>query len=291
MIKLENNNLLIETKNDGAELTRIYSKTTDKEFLWNADSKYWARHSPILFPIVGRLKDNETIINDTLYNMNQHGFARDMFFDLINDNENSLTYKLESNDITKTHYPYDFELIIKYVLRDSSINVKWQVKNKSSEDMYFSIGAHPAFNVPFDSDINLNNYYLKLQSNNNVNSYSLDGPFVSTKSKVDSLSNITLTPELFINDAIIYDNINKISICSKNSNTSINVKFENFPFVGIWSPYYKDTNSIAPFVCIEPWYGIADSIDSNKDYKAKLGINKLSVGEIFEASYEIEICI
>ena len=291
MNKLENNNLIIEVKNNGAELTKIYSKAINKDFLWSANSKYWGRHSPILFPIVGRLKDNETNIKGTMYNMNQHGFARDMYFDLINQEKNSLTYKLKSDDTTKSRYPYEFELIIKYTLNTSSITVSWEVKNKSNEFMYFSIGAHPAFNVPFDDNTDLSQYYLKFQSKNTVNSYILEGPFVSKKTSLSCLNNLDIKPELFKNDAVIYDNVSEVSICSKISNTSIHVNFENFPFVGIWSPYYKETNSIAPFICIEPWYGIADSINSNKYFKSKLGINKLSIGEVFKASYEIEICV
>ncbi|MEG1410711.1 MAG: aldose 1-epimerase family protein [Terrisporobacter sp.] len=291
MNKLENNNLIIETKSHGAELTRIYSKSTTQEFLWNANNKYWARHSPILFPIVGRLKDNETYINNTLYNMNQHGFARDMNFNLINSDFNSLTYKLKSDDTTKNYYPYDFELLIKYTIKNSSIHINWTVINKTDSEMYFSIGGHPAFNIPFNNIDKVDNYYLKFKSSNPVSSYKLDGPYVSSKSSINNLTDMSLSSDLFANDALIYDNVDSVSICSKNSSTSIELKFNNFPFVGIWSPYYKETNSIAPFICVEPWYGIADSIDSNKKYTSKLGINKLNKNEIFEASYEIKINI
>ena len=121
MNKLENNNLIIESKISGAELTRIYSKKFDKEILWSGDSKFWGRHSPILFPIVGRLKDNETIIEDNSYNMSQHGFARDMEFEIIDNDDISITYKLISSENTKSYYPYDFELIIKYTLLDNII--------------------------------------------------------------------------------------------------------------------------------------------------------------------------
>lgn len=290
MNTLENNNLLIEINTKGAELSRIYSKTTNKEILWYGDNAHWGRHSPILFPIVGRLKDNETIIDNTVYQMNQHGFARDMNFELLEIKNNSLTYKLESDTNTKTRYPYDFELLITYTLEESFVDINWKVVNRSNSDMYFSIGAHPAFNIPFEEMDTLDNYYLNFKSTGKVNSYSLDGPFVSSKNSVDNLELLNLKPELFKNDALIYDNVYEVSICSKNTNQSINVKFTNFPFVGIWSPYYKKSNSIAPFLCIEPWYGIADSVDSNKDYKSKLGINKLSTSEVFEASYQIKIC-
>ncbi|CEJ72282.1 glycoside hydrolase-type carbohydrate-binding protein [[Clostridium] sordellii] len=289
MNKIENNKLIIETTNKGAELINIYSKTENKELLWNGDSKFWGRHSPILFPIVGRLKDNETIIDSKLYNMSQHGFARDMEFDLIDKSTNSITYILKSCSKTKSVYPYDFELTIKYTLVDTTINIDWKVFNKSNKDMYFSIGAHPAFNIPFYDNESINDYFLKFECSKDINNYTLEGPFVSKKSEVKSIDILNLTPELFKNDALIYDNINKISICSKNNTSSIDIKFESFPFVGIWSPYYKESNSIAPFLCIEPWYGIADSIDSTKIFKDKLGINKLPNKETFIASYSITI--
>ncbi|MDU5019433.1 MAG: aldose 1-epimerase family protein, partial [Clostridiales bacterium] len=253
------------------------------------DSKFWGKHSPILFPIVGRLKDNETIIDSKLYNMNQHGFARDMEFNLIDKSINSITYILKSNSKTKSFYPYDFELTVKYTLIDTTINIYWKVFNKSNKDMYFSIGAHPAFNIPFYDNESINDYFLKFECSKDINNYTLEGPFVSKKSEVKSIDILNLTPELFKNDALIYDNINKISICSKNNTSSIDIKFESFPFVGIWSPYYKESNSIAPFLCIEPWYGIADSIDSTKIFKDKLGINKLPNKETFIASYSITI--
>lgn len=286
---LENNNLLIQVNNKGAELSRVYLKSTNKEILWCGDNTYWGRHSPILFPIVGRLKDNETIIDNNVYKMNQHGFARDMNFELINITDTSLTYKLESDTTTKTCYPYNFELLITYTLGESFIDINWKVMNKTESDMYFSIGAHPAFNIPFDKTDTLDSYYLKFKSIDKVNSYSLDGPFVCSKELINNLEYLNLKPELFKNDALIYDNVYEISICSKNTNQSVNVKFVNFPFVGIWSPYYKENNSIAPFLCIEPWYGIADSVSSNKDYKSKLGINRLASNEVFEISYQIEI--
>ncbi|WP_195948003.1 aldose 1-epimerase family protein [Paraclostridium bifermentans] len=289
MNKLENKDLIIEVKNTGAELSRIYSKTLNKEFLWNGNRKFWGRHSPILFPIVGRLKDNETIIDEKPYNMNQHGFARDFDFNLIEKDQNSLTYKLASNSETEKYYPYDFELFIKYIITETEIKVCWKVINTDCSDIFFSIGAHPAFNVPFDKETTIDNYYLNFKTRDEVSNYLLQGPFVCKKSKVDSLKSIKLHPEIFKNDALIYDNVDEITISSKNSSTSIYVKFDNFPFVGVWSPYNKEDNTIAPFVCIEPWFGIADCLDSDKIFKNKLGINQLSPNKTFETSYSITI--
>ena len=285
MNKLENDFLIIETTKSGAELTKIFSKDKNKEILWNGDSKYWGRHSPILFPIVGRLKDNETIIDNKVYNMTQHGFARDMDFDLVDITNDSISYKLTSNENTKKYYPYSFELIVTYKLINNNVNIYWQVKNTDSKEMYFSIGAHPAFNI----ESNIEDYYLEFNTRNNVENITLNGPFNDKYTKVDTLDKLNLSPEVFINDAIIYTNIDEIKLKSKNDNFFINVSFKDFPLVGIWSPFYKDTNTIAPFICIEPWYGLCDSINSDKIFKNKSFINKLKSKESFYTSYSISI--
>lgn len=287
MYTLENEGLIIETKSSGAELTRIYSKKYDKEILWNGDKKYWGRQSPILFPIVGRLKENKTLIEDKIYNINQHGFARDMDFDLINKDKNSITYKLTSNEKSRQIYPYNFNLFISYTIIGEKVKISWKVENIDSQDIYFSIGGHPAFNI--SSKENLTDYYVEFKCRKNVNKVNLEGPYYNEIEEVNSLELLDLNPSVFENDAIIYTNIDEISLKSRKEEFYINVNIKDFPLVGIWSPYYKDTNTTAPFICIEPWYGLADSIHSDKIYKNKKYINKLNIGESFEVSYNIEI--
>lgn len=284
---IESNDLIIESKNSGAELTRIYSKKYNKEILWNGDSSFWGRHSPILFPIVGRLKDNETYIEDKLYNMSQHGFARDMEFEVIDETNSSIIYKLQSNEESKKFYPYEFELLIKYTLEENKLNIKWEVKNIDSREIYFSIGAHPAFNI--SSREELSNYYIEFKCKDNVNQISLEGPYYNEIKSISNLETLELNPKSFEKDAIIFTNIDELSIKNKKEDNYIKVSFEDFPLVGIWSPYYKDENLTAPFICIEPWYGLADSVNSDKIYKNKKFINKLNVGETFTTDYAIEI--
>lgn len=284
---LENSDLIIESKNLGAELTRIYSKKYNKEILWNGDSAFWGRHSPILFPIVGRLKDNEIYIEDKLYNMSQHGFARDMEFEVIDETNSSIIYKLQSNEESKKFYPYEFELLIKYTLEKGKLNIKWEVKNIDSREIYFSIGAHPAFNI--SSREELSNYYIEFKCKDNVNQISLEGPYYNEITSISNLKTLELNPKSFEKDAIIFTNIDELSIKNKKEDNYIKVSFKDFPLVGIWSPYYKDENLTAPFICIEPWYGLADSVNSDKIYKNKKFINKLNVGETFTTDYAIEI--
>lgn len=284
---LENDNLIIESKNNGAELTRIYSKKYNKEILWGGDKEYWGRQSPILFPIVGRLKENKTLIEDKIYNMSQHGFARDMYFDLIHVDKNSIEYKLTSDEKTREIYPYNFNLFISYTIIDEKIRVDWKVENIDSKDIYFSIGGHPAFNI--SSSKNLDDYYIEFKCRKNVKKVTLEGPYYNEIEDIDSLSILELNPNVFENDAIIYTDIDSVSLKSRKEEFYINIDIKDFPLVGIWTPYYKDANSTAPFICIEPWYGLADNIDSDKIYKNKKYINKLNRGDSFRASYYIEI--
>lgn len=283
---LQNENLIVESVSNGAELTRIYSKKFDKDILWNGDSKFWGRRSPVLFPIVGRLKDNQTTIENQTYSMGQHGFARDMEFEVVDSSTNHISYRLVANEQSKQLYPYNFELIIKYTLQESGVNVEWTVINNDCKDIYFSIGAHPAFNIDRN---NLSDYYLDFKHRNNIEKIDLEGPFASTRTSINNLTKINLCSESFAKDALIYTNIDEISIKSNSTNYSVRLAFKDFPLVGIWTPYYKESNTVAPFLCIEPWYGLADDINTDGQYVNKHYINKLAIGENFKASYTIFI--
>lgn len=285
---LQNEDLIVESKNLGAELTKIYSKKNKKDILWCGDDKYWGRQSPILFPIVGRLKDNKTIIEGNEYTISQHGFARDMDFEISDATNNSISYILTSNDKTKSIYPYSFNLIIRYILIESSIVIKWEVENTDNKDIYFSIGAHPAFNLPMDTSKCTQDYSLKFKCRDIVNNITLNGPYYDQSKNIDNLDIIDLKPSLFNNGALIYTNIDEITILENKENEILKVEFEDFPLVGVWSPYYED-DSIAPFVCIEPWYGLADNINSDYQYSHKAYINKLEMNKKFKVSYKISV--
>lgn len=283
---LQNDNLIVESTNHGAELTRIYSKKFDKDILWHGDNLFWGRRSPILFPIVGRLKDNQTVIENNTYSMGQHGFGRDMDFEVIESTSKFISYKLISSEKTKKYYPYSFELIVKYILNDASVDVEWSVTNTDSKDIHFSIGAHPAFNINRDL---FSEYYLEFKCKDNVEKIELDGPFASTRTSINTLDTLQLNAELFKNDALIYTNVDEISIKSNKQHHSVRLTFTNFPLVGIWTPYYKESNTVAPFLCIEPWYGLADDINTDGDYLNKHYLNKLCINENFKVSYTISI--
>ena len=144
-MKLENEFLLVEIAAQGAEVTRIFNKKDETDVLWEGNPVFWCRHSPLLFPYVGKTYQNKLWIDGKQYDTEKHGFARTSLFDCVAESENSVTYMLKDSEETKKMFPYAFELYVTYTLEENRLNVKWEVKNPSDETIYFTIGAHPAF--------------------------------------------------------------------------------------------------------------------------------------------------
>lgn len=274
--------LEINVANKGAELTSI--KFNNKEMLHDGRS-FWDRQAPVLFPIVGRLKDNKTIINNATYEMSQHGFARDMKFNTIKDSQNEKVYMLKSNNDTLKMYPFEFELYTRYVINNDILTVKYKVVNKDNKEMIFGIGAHPGIKI----DLNQEDYYFELeQEEDNIKFMEVEGHYISdypAKNLLENKKIINITKESFINDAIIIKNFKskKITLKQKRDNKKI-VEFDisNFPILGIWS------KPNAPYICVEPWYNTADRVTSTGHLKDKEGIIKLQPNNIFECEYSMK---
>lgn len=274
--------LEINVANKGAELTSI--QFNNKEMLHDGRS-FWNRQAPVLFPIVGRLKDNKTIINNATYEMSQHGFARDMNFNCINDNNNEKVYMLKSNNNTLKMYPFEFELYTTYVIENDTLTVKYKVVNKDDQEMIFGIGAHPGIKI----DLNQEDYYFELErEEDNIEFMEVEGNYISdypAKNLLENKKIIDITKESFINDAIIIKNFKskKITLKQKRDNKKI-VEFNisNFPILGIWS------KPNAPYICVEPWYNTADRVTSTGYLKDKEGIIKLQPNNIFECEYSMK---
>lgn len=289
MIVIENEWLNVEVSRDGAELRGVKNKNNNLEYMWTGDEAYWGRVSPVLFPIVGRLKNDQYVLKDKTYTMSQHGFLRDVTFKLEEQTATTVSFSFESAGNFTEIYPYEFKAVIRYILEKDSVNVEWEILNLNQEIMYFSIGAHPAFRMPLLENETLSNYSLNYTKSNHksVTAYEIKGGLVHEKGAVDEVSTIPLSSSLFTNDAIIYSNIDAISLTSDQSDHSVKVTFKDFPYVGVWSKYEETDGTIAPFVCIEPWYGIADTDLATGNLKEKLGINKLDVGDVFKANYQM----
>ena len=281
MFTIGNEHLKIIISKKGAELQSIFNKQTQLEYLWNGNPAFWSKRSPILFPIVGTLKNDIYYYNDKPYKLNRHGFARDMDFEIETPTASAVTFLLRSDETTLRNFPFEFELRVMYSLRENNLRVNYNVSNISNREMYFSVGGHPAFKVPLVDGMGYDDYYLEFNEEETKPRWpiSKDGLIETTPVPLLQQTNVLpLTKELFSKDALVLKNPTSsiVSLKSDKSSHGLDFDFGDFPYLGIWAA--KD----ADFVCIEPWCGIADSVDTNQQLVNKEGINKLNAGEIFQ---------
>ncbi|KLT65059.1 aldose 1-epimerase family protein [Pedobacter sp. BMA] len=286
MITIENDYLRVNLAAKGAELQGLFSKETNIEYLWNADSKYWGKHSPVLFPIVGSLKNDSFIYNGKNYALPRHGFARDHVFSVEKISETEAVFTLSQSEDTLKIYPFYFELKLRYRLIDRKLNLTYEVINNGTDELLFSLGAHPAFAVPNTPDTTYSDYYLAFNSDDKLTYWELnDGLVANTTSNIELNGHkLELRHELFYNDALVFKTLqsNCISLLNTKNDFGLHFHFEDFPFFGIWAA--KD----APFVCLEPWCGVADGVDHNQELRHKEGIIKLSPNENWLRFWEVE---
>jgi galactose mutarotase-like enzyme len=288
MQTLKNNQITIKINPKGAELTSLFNHENQTEYLWNADPTFWGKSSPVLFPIVGSLKENIYRFEGQEYTLPRHGFARDREFVVEKSDENSVTFLLTHDENTLKVYPFKFEFRLIYALENNSLNVTYFVKNIGENKMYFSVGGHPAFAVPLAENTVYNDYYLQFNKTETFKRWGLTPEGLIETQPSDFLTDtnkLSLTKELFYDDAIVFKNIESTSVILKSNKTNQQLKFdfECFPYLGIWAA--KD----ADFVCIEPWCGIADSANHNQELTEKEGIIVLDLGEDFERTWRVEI--
>ena len=281
VITLSNSQISVAIKTLGAELCSIKNKL-NREFMWEGNPNFWGKHSPVLFPIVGTLKNNTFYHNDTKYTLTRHGFARDMEFELIEKTEDSATFSIQSNSATLLNYPFEFELQIQYTLINTTVEIDYKVVNKDNSEIPFSIGAHPAFALPSSFE----DYSLDFEKVEPLKYTLLENDLVSQQTeKIHTNTNrVPLTYELFKRDALIFKKLqsNSLTIIEEDK-PILKVHFQDFPSLGIW------TKVGAPFICIEPWFGYSDTTESNGDLFEKEGVIVLEANATFQAKFSIEI--
>lgn len=281
MIVILNNRLLTaEINTKGAELISLTKGNFN--YIWEVDEKFWNKTSPVLFPIVGSLKNNAFSIDEKTYSLSRHGFARDLEFELIQQKETSALFCLKWNELTLKNYPFHFELFINYELKNKTLIITYKVINHSKIKMPFNIGAHPAFNLTNKTD----EYSLEFNAFEDFKTHQLEnGLFSGETQKIDNNhKTLFLKESLFENDALVFKNIKSNSIKLKHlENDYVKMNFYNFPHLGIW----KKPN--ANFLCIEPWTGYADDIDAKGEIYDKKEIQVLNQNCFFECKIEIEI--
>lgn len=285
---IKNQQITVKINPKGAELLNFFNHENQTEYMWNADPSFWGKSSPVLFPIVGALKENTYIFEGEKYTLPRHGFARDKAFVMEKSEENRVTFLLVSDEHTLKVFPFKFELRLIYSLQNNTLNVTYSVKNIGENKMYFSLGGHPAFAVPLSENTTYDDYFLEFDKTENFNRWGLtsDG-LIETQSYafLRNTNKLHLTKALFYEDAIVFKNLESSSVILKSEKTSHQLKFdfEGFPYLGIWAA--KDAN----FVCIEPWCGIADAANHKQELTEKEGIVALDSEEIFERTWRVTI--
>lgn len=292
-----NNELEVQINDFGAELMSIKSKSTGAEYLWEGKKEFWGRRSPVLFPIVGGLKNQQYLYEDKFYKMGQHGFARDMKFELMSKTDTEIWHVLRSNEETKKSYPFDFELELGYRLNGNNIHVLWNVRNTGDHMMYFSIGAHPAFVCPLSGIGEQEDYYLSFEGTDQLmlSDFNMESGLLLEETKdlklpvkaMDGKSGLLpIEINLFDEGALVieHNQTQKVSLLRPDYSPYVTVSFDA-PLFGVWAP----AGGKAPFVCIEPWYGRCDRENFAGTIIDREYGNEIKAKEVFCAKYCITI--
>ena len=284
---IENDVLKAEFDSHGAELKSVINKATGFEYMWQADPAYWNRTSPVLFPFVGGVVNNEYRFEGQTYTIGQHGFARDSEFEYLADesDESSIWFSLNDSPETYSKYPFHFVLEVGYILKGNELTFAWKVTNpgqdRADKTLYFSIGGHPAFNCDFKDG----NYSLYFEGAKEIHHH---GNLNGTATREDlclSLSDekVVMKEDFFDRSTYIVENNQTQCIALiSNGKQFVTVKFDA-PLFGVWSPIGKK----APFVCLEPWYGRTDYDDFCGDLTEREFGNCIGENEDWTREYKV----
>ena len=288
MFTIQNHLLSVSIQEKGAELQSIYHKGFDIEYLWSADPAYWAKKSPVLFPIIGTLKNNSYSYEGKNYNLSRHGFAREMEFTITKQAEDSITFTIVSSEKTKAVFPFDFSFSITYSLDNSQLSVTYAVENTGNGNMYFSVGGHPAFKLPLVNGTSYDDYLLEFNKPETAPRWPISADGLIEAEPLPFFQDtkiVSLRKALFNRDAIVLKHLNSdtVKLISNATNHGLNFCFEGFPYLGLWAAPGAD------FICIEPWCGMADSVTASGEWPDKEGLEELAAGKTFERTWWVSL--
>jgi galactose mutarotase-like enzyme len=289
METIRSRDIVVQTKAAGAELMSI--KTGNgTEYLWQGDPAFWARRSPLLFPIVGALPGGTYSYGGTSYRLGNHGFAREQELAVVEQSPEAVTYELGSSDKTLAIYPFRFVLRIGYRASGNRLQVEYTVRNaEERKTLPFSIGAHPGFRAPIAAGETRADFDLVFEKKERVRRHLLNADNVRTGESAPFLDNqdrVAVTGDLFEKGAIVLmDHVSReLTLRSRVSGRYVTVRFPGFPCLGIWSPKGE-----VPFVCLEPWHGVMPLAGSTQEIEKKEGARILAPGAEFRSAFEIEV--
>lgn len=285
--QLKNECLKIEIDDNGAELQSVMKD--GQEYLWVADKTYWDEHSPLLFPLVGRMTGGEFLLNGKRFSQEIHGFARHCTYEVLEETGNSITFFLKDNTLIREMYPYQFELRVVYTLIDNQVQITYQVENFSQDTMYFGIGGHPGFNLPLEEGLKFEDYYLEFGAECKPDQVGLtDACFLNgcNRSYLLDENRIPLRHDLFDHDAIVLQNMaDQITLKSDKGKRSVTLYYPDMPYLGIWHNPYTE----APFVAIEPWASLPARQDIVEELRFRSDFIHLRPKQVYTNQWSIAV--
>ncbi len=268
---IENGRFRISVDTRGAELRRFTDLTDGHEYLWEGNPAVWSGTSPLLFPIVGRLRGDTYTLDGTAYRMLIHGFARNAEFALESQNDTELVFLLTDNEETRLQYPFAFALRVRYTLLAEGFVMEFSVENKNDGKMYFSLGAHPAFAIDLGDCV-------VMDEEETLCAYKLNQDHLLDPVRhpvFDHSRTLTITEQTFADDALIFEGVrSKGASVIRANGRNVHVAFDA-PCLGLWA------KPGAPYVCIEPWFGADDAHDADGDLTKKPHIVSLEANKTF----------
>ncbi|MBF9141371.1 aldose epimerase family protein [Hymenobacter properus] len=286
---LENSTCRASFAAHGAELTSLVTRADNLEYVWPGDPAVWARHAPVLFPLVGRLPDDVYHYEGRDYKLPQHGFARDQEFAVLRHDATELVFRLQHDETTQAIFPFAFELTITYTLREAQLTVRWDVRNPAAnQPLLFSIGGHPAVRCPLLPGEAFEDYYFEFDHPVTLERHLLRGGLLTgaTAPVLNHAQELPLSYELFADDALVFKHYDftNLTLRTRKSAHFVRFRFDGFPYLGLWTK-----GPGAGFVCVEPWHGVASPTGEPGELRDKEGIMTLEPGQVFTAAFSIEV--
>lgn len=286
---IQNEKLVCTIESNGAEIRSLKNKETGEEYIWQIDTTIWGSSSPILFPAIGKIKDDKITFNGKAYAMPKHGIIR-------NNNELSFEqhgiskciFTLKSSDKTLEQYPFKFSFSVEFILIDNRLIMNYVIENQDIVPMFFACGGHTAYACPLSENVKLSDYVIEFPISTNLNSNTLgiSGLLSEHKRKIEtSDGTLSLSDTLFNDDALIFSEIdfNWVRLRKKNDKKGIIVRFKDYPNLALWSKPKAD------YICIEPWLGLPDREDESLDITQKTSYKTIEPGTKFSIAIETEI--
>ncbi len=286
---LKNERFTAKVDSLGAQLVSLRDQD-GFEYLWTGDERYWKGQAPVLFPMVGALRDGRALIGGKSCEMGQHGFARRREFSLETQSAESVSLTLRDDEETRAMYPFSFRFTVTYTLRKDGIETAFLVENTGSAALPFAVGGHPGFNLPVGEDAAFEDYTICFEKEEDQKCPAI----VMGKGLIDPSAcafelkgrEIPLAHRLFYNDALVFENLNsrRVQIVNKKSGHGVEMEFSQFPMFGIWS-----AKNDGPYVCLEPWTGCATRTDEGDVFEQKRGMTLLPAGEKKSCAFSVRI--